>query len=102
MTRLLLMFASVFVFACTYLPPPVPEAVPIPGPDGGGTIADCPAACATIAELKCFEHWGIDMADGACMSMCEDAERTPGDSMCPALVATAVDCDEANRLSQCE
>jgi hypothetical protein len=89
---------SLLAARCTPLPEPEP---PPPGPEGGGTIEDCPAACETILRLNCLEVWGIEPNDGACLSMCEAAEKTPGDTMCPALVATATSCEEADRLSQC-
>ena len=102
MTVLAVVVISVTLLFCLLRCQPLPEPEPPPpGPEGGGTIADCPAACETILQLHCLEAWGIEPADGACLSMCEAAENTPGDTMCPALVAGATSCDEANRLSQC-
>lgn len=80
---------------------PTPTPAPPPGPEGGGTIEDCPAACDRILALGCLEAWGIEPEDGSCLKMCEAAEKTRGDTMCPALVAKATSCEEADRLSQC-
>ncbi len=94
----LALLVSLLCLHCTPLPAPEPSP---PGPEGGGTIEDCPAACENIEQLNCFEAWGIEPEDGACLAMCEAAEKTPGDTMCPALVAKATSCEEADRLSQC-
>lgn len=83
---------------------PAPE----PGPsdadvvDGGGTAADCSAMCATILRLDCAAAWGIDPNDGACLEFCREVELRGNTTLCPALVAKASSCEEADRLSQQE
>jgi hypothetical protein len=76
-----------------------PEPAPVVRPTDGGDARDCPAMCATVERLGCAAEWGIDIEDGACLSLCQRIEATG--TMCPAWVADATSCAEADALSQC-
>lgn len=80
---------------------PPPPAPPL-GPEDGGGERDCPAACATMTRLGCLELWGIDPADGDCTEFCVEVERRGDVTLCPAHIARASSCEEAERASQCE
>jgi len=93
----LLLMATLALCACRPIHDPVS-----PDPEDGGDASDCPAMCATLERLGCAEEWGIDPEDGPCLEWCvgqETDSRSP--SMCPAWVARAESCPEANKLSQC-
>jgi len=69
--------------------------------DGGGA-SDCAAMCSTLEQLGCDKEWGIDPEDGPCLEWCTARESDPkSPTMCPAQVAKATSCNEANQLSQC-
>jgi len=87
---------ATLVSAATCEERPVP---PRPPAGDGGTIADCDRMCAVLERLGCESKWSIEPEDGACEVFCRDAE-TLGPSVCPALVATARSCEEADALSQ--
>lgn len=76
--------------------PPQTEAdpPPPPPPDHPGTQEECGRMCATLARLHC------DSTD-TCAEACWNVESSGVLTLCPALVATAKSCDEANRLSKC-
>lgn len=62
-----------------------------------GTTSDCPALCATVERLGCGAAWGIDDADGECLSLCESA--SPG--LCPRLAAQQPNCEALDRATEC-
>jgi hypothetical protein len=62
-----------------------------------GTPSDCPALCAVVARLGCGAAWGIDGADGECLSLCENA--SPG--LCPRLAAQQSTCEALDRATEC-
>lgn len=87
--------ALALLASCRPIEPPSPDV------DGGGAD-DCANMCATLIGLGCDREWGIDPEDGPCLDWCRAREADPrSPSLCPALVARATSCDEANRLSQC-
>lgn len=67
----------------------------------GGTEADCQAACKTLERLGCATAAPTDDG-GDCISVCMNVESSGTITTCPAQVARARDCAEAEILSQCE
>jgi hypothetical protein len=65
-----------------------------------GTIVDCEAAAKRIDELGCLEQWGVDGDDGRFLDLCHEAQ-TSGPGVCPALIARAATCEEADAVSEC-
>ena len=98
MIRLLLLVV-VLLTGCALL-----DRDPIPLPDACagecGGLQDCEAAAARVEELGCAAQWGVDTADGRFLDLCRDAE-TRGPSLCPALIARASSCAEADEVSTC-
>lgn len=75
----------------------VPSDGACTGAEQCGTVADCPALCATVERLGCAAEWGIDTDDGACLDLCETA--SPG--LCPALAATQTTCEDIDQATEC-
>ena len=66
----------------------------------GGDDRDCPAMCTRLEELDCDA--ARPLPDGStCETWCVESETDGVLSICPAWVAQARDCGEAERLSRC-
>jgi hypothetical protein len=88
--------ATLALLCC--VPPPAPPPDSCTGTETCGSVADCPALCATVARLGCAAQWQIDESDGACLNLCQTA--TPG--LCPALAAQQATCAEVDRATECQ
>ena len=85
--RYLVIFALLSSCSATPTRPPVPPATQA-----------CAAACDRLDQLGCAA--GQPTPDGTiCEVLCEQTEVTGWTTMHPRCVATALTCDEADRMS---